>query len=138
MPRLCIYLLGPVRVELDGQPLAVDTRKAIALLAYLSTTGKPQRRESLIGLLWPDLDSAHAYNGLRRTVSVLRGALAGDWLSIDRESIALPASPDIWSDVDQFHRLLAQCRTHGHRSSSVCPACLPLLSKRRRCIAPTS
>ena len=35
MSRLTIALLGPPRVERDGQAIQVDTRKAIALLAYL-------------------------------------------------------------------------------------------------------
>src|SRR4051812_19192718 len=38
--RLTIALLGPPRVECDGQPLRVDTRKAIALVAFLAVTGE--------------------------------------------------------------------------------------------------
>ena len=30
-----LFLLGPPRIEKDGLPVNVDTRKAIALLAYL-------------------------------------------------------------------------------------------------------
>ena len=93
MPRLSLYLLGPTRVEQDGRPLEVDTRKAIALLAYLVTTGKGQPRDALIALLWPESDPYHASAGLRRTLSVLRSALAGDWLHTDRSTIALPAQP---------------------------------------------
>ena len=37
MSRLASYLLGPLRVELDGEPAAMRGRKAIALLAYLSS-----------------------------------------------------------------------------------------------------
>jgi hypothetical protein len=36
MAELRIALLGPPRVERDGAPIEVDTRKAIALLAYLA------------------------------------------------------------------------------------------------------
>ncbi len=129
MARLSLYLLGLPRVEQDGKPIDVDTRKAVALLAYLATTGTSQRRDHLISLFWPEYDSEHAFATLRRTLSVLRSALAGDWLVVDRETIALPASPDVWLDVDQFHSLLAQCRTHGHPSSAVCPDCLPLLTQ---------
>ena len=39
MPRLSLYLLGPPRIERQGRPTQVDTRKAVALLAYLAITG---------------------------------------------------------------------------------------------------
>ena len=120
-PRLSLYLLGPTRVEQDGRPLEVDTRKAIALLAYLATTGKGQPRAALISLLWPESDPYHASAGLRRTLSVLRSALAGDWLRTDRSTIALPPNPAIWSDVAEFRTLLEARRSHDHPLSAVCP-----------------
>ena len=39
---LDIALLGTPEVLVDGAPLSVDTRKAVALLAYLAVTGWPQ------------------------------------------------------------------------------------------------
>lgn len=53
---LRISLLGPPRIEVDGRPLVVDTRKAIALLAYLAVVRRPIARDSLVELLWPDAD----------------------------------------------------------------------------------
>ena len=50
---IAIRLLGPVDIRVDGAPLSVDTRKAVALLAYLAVTGRPVSRESLGALLWP-------------------------------------------------------------------------------------
>jgi hypothetical protein len=47
-----LQLFGAPRVLRDGQPLTFDTRKAVALLAYLAVAGTPQRRESLAALLW--------------------------------------------------------------------------------------
>jgi DNA-binding SARP family transcriptional activator len=41
---LSISLLGAPRVERDGAPIEVDTRKAIALLAYLAYTGRAHTR----------------------------------------------------------------------------------------------
>ncbi len=40
MSRLAIFLLGAPRIELDGQPVETDTRKASALLAFLAVTGR--------------------------------------------------------------------------------------------------
>lgn len=50
--RLDIRVLGPVQVAVDGAPLVVDTRKAVALLAYVAVTARPASRETLAALLW--------------------------------------------------------------------------------------
>ena len=59
MSRLSIALLGSPQIMLDGVPLEVDTRKAVAMLAYLAVSGVSHRRESLAALLWPDYDQIH-------------------------------------------------------------------------------
>ena len=46
-----LYLLGAPRLELDGDPVQVDTRKAIAILTYLTMTKQPQSRDTLTALL---------------------------------------------------------------------------------------
>jgi len=126
--RLVLNLLGPPRIEHDGVPIKVDTRKAIALLAYIAVTGKSHRRASLVNLLWPEYDRTRGRAALRRTLYALRKALAGDWLDVHREEIGLNPSADIWLDVDQFHGHLAGCETHGHPASQVCPACVAPLT----------
>jgi predicted ATPase/DNA-binding SARP family transcriptional activator/class 3 adenylate cyclase len=128
MSRLSMYLLGPPRIELDGEPVQVDTRKAVALLAYLALTREHHRRDALVNLLWPESDQSHGRAALRRTLSALRKALADDWLDADREDIALNPHADLWVDVDQFHAHLQECRTHGHPPSDVCSACLAPLT----------
>jgi len=126
--RLALYLLGPPRIEHDGVPIKVDTRKAIALLAYIAVTGESHRRASLINLLWPEYDRTRGRAALRRTLYALRKAFAGDWLDADREEIGLNPSVDIWLDVDQFYRHLAACETHGHLVTEICPACIAPLT----------
>jgi DNA-binding SARP family transcriptional activator len=109
MPRLNVLLLGPPRIELDGEPIAVDTRKAIALLAYLAVTGSRQSRERLAALLWPDHDTDHARGALRRTLSSLNKALGGQGLEIDRSAVALV--PQAFSlDVGDFRAALTEGR----------------------------
>jgi len=75
MSRLALFLLGPPRIERDGVLVDVDTRKAIALLAYLAITRQQQSRDTLATLLWPEYDQTHARATLRRTLSVLNKAL---------------------------------------------------------------
>lgn len=127
MDALRLLFLGPPQIEHNGVSVEVDTRKAIALLAYLATTGEPQTRERLAGLLYPDYDDAHARGALRRTLSTLRHAVGDEWLVTDREWIGLRSGPELWLDVAQFQAHLADCRTHGHPDTVVCPACLSSL-----------
>jgi DNA-binding SARP family transcriptional activator len=126
--RTTILLLGAPSIEHDGVPVEVDTRKAIALCAYLAVTRRGHTRDALAGLLWPEYNQTRARAALRRTLSSLGKARAEGWLHADRESIAL-AHDVIRVDVDRFQGLLADCRTHGHTDMEVCPECLPLLTE---------
>ncbi len=109
MGRLTISLLGPPRIEVDGEPLSVDTRKAVALLAHLAVTGERESRDSLAALFWPEHDTQHARAALRRTLSALGKGLGGEFLDVERSAVAL-ASADVWLDVSEFRRLLEESR----------------------------
>ncbi len=86
---LDIRVLGPLEVMADGHPVAVDTRKALAILALLAVERRPFAREELAAMLWPESDDAAARGALRRTLSVLRAALDDRWLVVDRATVAL-------------------------------------------------
>src|SRR5215204_6455008 len=118
-----ISLLGTPRIEHDGVPVEVDTRKAIALAAYLAVTKQSHTRDALAGLLWPEYNQSRARAALRRTLSSLGKARAEGWLRADRESVDLDEDT-IWVDVTRFHNLLAECKEHGHPEAEVCPDCL--------------
>ncbi len=120
---LTVALLGPPEIEVDGVPIEVDTRKAVALLAYVAVTGRPLRRDSLAALLWPDRDQVHARGALRRTISVLRKALGGRWLHAEREEVRLELD-DLRFDVEWFHKLLEETGRHGHPPGEPCPRCV--------------
>jgi len=94
MARVRLFVLGPPRIELDGAPVAIDRRKALALLAYLEVTGQRHTRDTLAALLWPEDDQASARAGLRRTLAALTGALGSQWFDTDREHIGLVPCPD--------------------------------------------
>ena len=101
---LRLSLLGPPVVLADGVPLAVDTRKATALLAYLAVEGGTHNRESLAELLWPGYEPERGRAALRRTLSTLRAALAGRWVAVARDTVSLDRS-GVAVDVGEFHRL---------------------------------
>jgi predicted ATPase/DNA-binding SARP family transcriptional activator len=105
-----LFLFGAPRVERNGVAADVDTPKAIALLAYLTLTGQPQRRDTLAALLWPEHDQTNARGALRRTLSTLNKALGGGGLAADRETVWLDSSVPLWSDIAQFQQLLAAAR----------------------------
>ncbi|HEX2739637.1 MAG TPA: AAA family ATPase [Rubrobacter sp.] len=129
MVRTRILLLGAPHVEHDGVPVEVDTRKAIALVAYLAVTQRGHTRDALAGLLWPEYNQSRARAALRRTLSSLGKARAEGWLRVDREGVDLADDAGLWVDVDRFRGLLAECRTHGHADPEVCPECLPPLTE---------
>ena len=68
-----IKLLGQPDVSISGRPVVVDTRKAIALLAYL-VVEKSASRDTLAGLFWADSSQERARATLRRTLSALKGS----------------------------------------------------------------
>ena len=88
MSGLALYLFGPPRVELDGEPIHVPRRKALALLAYLAL-GERYSRDALAALLWPEHDHIAARAGLRRTLSALNGALGRGWLALEDDTVSL-------------------------------------------------
>jgi predicted ATPase/DNA-binding SARP family transcriptional activator len=133
MAGLTLYLFGPPRLELAGADVRLDTRKAVALLAYLALTGQAHSRETLAALLFPEYDDDRAFANLRRTLWSLNKAGLGPYLDLGGTSvIALrPCSPatGLACDVDDFHRALAACAGHGHPADSVCPLCVPPLTQ---------
>jgi DNA-binding SARP family transcriptional activator/DNA polymerase III delta prime subunit len=105
--RLQVSLLGPVRVSLDGQPLAEGAAgKVWALLAYLATeSARPQRREYLATLLWPDQDDRTTLANLRWALSKLRTELGDQqadppFLQIDQKNKTLQFNHESSSVVD--------------------------------------
>ncbi|MCG3206739.1 MAG: Serine/threonine-protein kinase PknD [Anaerolineae bacterium] len=129
MAQLKLFLLGPPRVELDGAPVDLNRRKALALLVYLAVTGQPHSRDAMATLLYPDYSQSHARSYLRRDLAIVNTALVGDWLDTDRDTIELKRTPGFWLDVEQFRSFLAQCRAHDHDPHLPCADCLPLLNQ---------
>ena len=129
MDHLTIFALGPLRVELNGQPLQTSRHKALALLVYLSMQPERQSRETLASFLWPEYGQEKALAYLRRTLWELRSLLGDGWLDVDREKIGVSLDSDLSLDVTQFQTSLASIQNHAHLDSSVCPECLANLHK---------
>jgi predicted ATPase/DNA-binding SARP family transcriptional activator len=134
MARFELFLLGSPRLERDGMPLHFDSRKILGLVAYVAVSGLGSKggrasRDSLIALLWPELEPSRARAVLRRNLSLLKSALEGEWLVVDRQAVGTDPEADFWLDVDQFTRLVHAWETHGHPQEQVCPHCLQALAE---------
>ena len=93
-----IRLLGQFEVRQDGKLLAISSRPAQSLLAYLLLNpGIGHRREQLAGLLAPDSAEENARGVLRHALWRLRKALGADpltgrdYLLVDELTIAFDA-----------------------------------------------
>ncbi len=104
-PGLSIHVLGPLDVLVDGAPLLVDTRKALAVLVLLAVERRPFARDELAVMLWPEADDESARGALRRTLSVLRAGLHDRWLRVDRSAVALEEPFDL--DLAEVERAAA-------------------------------
>ena len=110
MPKLALSLLGAPLLELEGKPVHVDTRKAIAMLAYLAMTRQPHSRDTLAALSWPDYSQTNARAALRRTISALHRSLGEPLLESRQELLHLPHnSAGLCVDSWEFQRCLAEC-----------------------------
>lgn len=100
---LSIRLLGPLEVAVDGQPIVVDTRKALAIVALVAAERRPFARDELAAMFWPEADDEAARSALRRTLSVLRTAVGESGLVIERTRVAIDQAA--WVDLAEFERL---------------------------------
>jgi DNA-binding SARP family transcriptional activator len=101
-----LSLLGGNDLKREGIPandLLVQS-KVVALLAILAvpSVGRFVRRDTIVGMLWPELDQARARTALRKAVHSIRGTIGAEVL-INRgdEELALSAT-HVESDVSAF------------------------------------
>ena len=129
MAFLRLSLLGAPRIERDGRPIHFERRRALALGIYLVVTDLPHSREALSTLFWPEANSRTGRANLRRTLHVLGRTLGDDFLLAANNQVRCRRDGSLWMDLEQFRRLVAACRQHGHSPDVVCADCLPLLSQ---------
>lgn len=129
MTGLKLFLLGLPRVELNGMPVDIQRRKAMAMLVYLAVSGQAHSRDTLATFFWPDLDQQRARAYLRRDLAALNTSLPGNWLIADRETVELNREAGPWLDSEQFQRLLTASQKHSHAPEIVCPDCIPPLTE---------
>ena len=106
MKPLRINVLGPPQIELDNQPVRFESRKAVALLAYLATMPGHHPRAELALLLWSESDRKRALGALRYTLSKIKAVLGPDWLTVDAHTLSLAWEHGPEVDVSRFRDVL--------------------------------
>src|SRR5664279_1757021 len=111
---LRVKLLGALALEVDGKPLELPaSRRARSLLGLLALERRTHPRGQLAGRLWPDVLDESARTSLRSALSALRRALGADadrYLLTSRDGVALAGPDEVWTDVGEFERLVAEGR----------------------------
>ncbi|MCB9156332.1 MAG: AAA family ATPase [Caldilineaceae bacterium] len=127
MTSLTIALLGPLQIQLDGQPVTLPYDKVRALLAYLALEStRPLRRDTLTALLWPAQSDKEARHNLSQALLKLRQALdPNDTLLLsDRHTVQLNPTADVEVDVTLFESHLLNCQSHPHARPEICDVCM--------------
>lgn len=111
---LQLYLFGSPRIAHNDEIIPFRRRKGLALLTYLAVTQRPQSRETLLGLLWPEFSADSARNNLRRELSLLKKKLGQPVLRADSAQIGLDRAVPLLVDVASF-----QTATEGMETTAV-------------------
>src|SRR5215213_5394284 len=104
MSYLKLFIFGQPRLEVDGKPIELNLRKALALLVYLAASGQPFSRDALATMLWPESDGREGRARLRRTLHRLQEAIGDDILDSGSEAIRLHPHADLWLDSAAFRQ----------------------------------
>jgi DNA-binding SARP family transcriptional activator len=92
---LHVTLLGGQVISDDGSGAATQSSRTVALVAYLAAhAGRPQARQLIAGLFWPESTEAQALTNLRRELHHLRQVLGRE------PSLVVTARDLCWRDTD--------------------------------------
>ncbi len=134
MARLQLSFLGTYRASQTGAgEITFTNRKVMGLLAFLALeAGQAHSRESLLGLLWPEMSEADARNNLRVTLARLRKQLEGvtavSPLTTSRTDVRFQLDDAVTLDAADFQTLLAQTENHTHADRTTCAGCCQRLA----------
>lgn len=131
MSRLVLSLFGPFQATLDDAPVTTfESDKVRALLAYLAVeSDRAQRRETLAGLLWPDMTERGARANLRHVLSNLRKVI-GDrsadrpFLLTSYQTLRFNVDSDYSLDVQAFTAAVAGMTPCTHTTVGDCETCV--------------
>ena len=117
MQEIRVLLLGTPKILVDGADKTPSRRKAVALLAYLMLRNKPENREHLATLLWPNTTSSQSLGSLRNALSALNKI--GDIIRTEGQLVRISPEARIWVDAAEFLRIVSQLKDAGSSADSL-------------------
>src|SRR6266576_3160367 len=100
-----LHLFGSPHLLSHQQNVALHSTKMFALLTYLALHRRPQSREHLATLFWPDSMAAAARKNLRNLLWSMHSAL-GIGIIQGNEQVTLKKY--VWTDVQEFEQVCQQ------------------------------
>ncbi len=93
-------------MAVDGEPLTGEAvwPKSLALLVYMAREPGPDRRDEILGVLWPDRDEKRARRALNQLLYTLRKA--SPELTLESVEDAVDFGREVWLDVEEFEARL--------------------------------
>lgn len=113
LDHIHIRLLGPIQIERNGQPIGhLESRKALGLLCYLCSQGKPVSRQELAALFWGDKPESRGRGNLSRVLHNI-GQVLPNSLEADRRTVHFRGDERLWMDTVQMERLARSDQLHS-------------------------
>lgn len=101
-----LYLFGAPRLEIEGQAIDLNLRKAWGLLSYVVLNAQVHSRDSLATMFWGESDQRTARANLRRTLYRLNQASGIEILAATSETIEVNPAINLWVDVLAYQELI--------------------------------
>ena len=108
MTVLSAQLLGPPRLHVGGESVAIRSSKAVALLCYVLATRQVHSRDRLAGLLWPEVPQRKALASLRTALYDIRRGLGeegSEVLFVERARVGLMPGSSPQVDIALLEQL---------------------------------
>ena len=107
-----LRILGALEIRVrgnDGFVPDLTQPKQLGVLAYLAVPPRRlHRRDTLLGLFWPDLDQQHARGALRKSLHHIRAALGDEVLKGHGNETLELDSERLWCDAAEFELVLSR------------------------------
>ena len=121
-PKIRIQAFGMAKVTVGGIPIISQDWQVEStrdLLFILLTTDQGWTKESLGGILWPDISPAQLKTRFKNTLYRLRRVLEQDVIQFDGDHYAFNRSADYEYDVELFLDLLSQAEKEANTHDKI-------------------
>lgn len=102
MIQIDLQLFGYPEIRVDGRPVSLPLRKALAALTYVVEARAPVSRDAVATLLWPEADEATARSRLRRLLHRMHQHLGAGIIASDRISLCVTPGIELRVDTQMF------------------------------------